>query len=918
MSAIIDAIEDFIDDVIEAVEDLVQVVWDAIVEPILEPIFGIFGIVDETVVTVQHLSSAVYDTNTTNVVSAGLTRAVMKKIETDTSYFPNYMEQIYKTKAQIRAYYRYGDLGLYTYGLPQLKIKGTIVNYNNVQDALDAEFGSTHTVLFVQSRNPRPIDWFRYTLQAAPENYKPWLNTLTATDGYGVSWDDWTLNTVTYNAGPDNFTINISRNAAEAKFWITGPKQITEGDTAVYTIWCNRTVPAGETLQINLGYSGTAVDGVDYTQVASVNMLENTDTVDVSIVTAETANADRNYTISISSIPNTGGVFEEVTIHTPNSVFTTITDDDTLQLTMPDIFVDEANTTIIIPVKLEQTAPSGAFTVNYAFTDLGTTVGGTDYDNTTGTLNFAGTVGEVQNISVDIFADIVDDDFEQFEVSLTNLVSSDVIDITAVSTVTIRDGTSDPAPTTIVVPNTSITKPNYVRESSLIVQYEDDFEPPGEYRWWIYPHSDLTYDLLPTTQTISNLEMLPMAILRKNKQSINVSPGEGSPLYLSTKQLMARASLQLSEFLDAINSNPDIGVVDDAYLNFSVSPKHTNRVVSKILWLQWYAMVVEAGLSSNKAEYTATISIGDIENAIVWTQHTYAFGNVGVVTTEGEYIHSSLGTTLTIQYQRTATEYDEIVLSNLNGMAAINYQTYHEVALFNLEDNEFTIPLSWDIFKDLSAEEQMEVLQYIVRVSFNAINITELEWYETAAFFELLEFAAIVVTVITLGSTSSFLQFGLALVETYVINLAIAELIIYVAELTGNEELAALVGVIAAVYLSDPTKFSFDQLLQADQLIDLSTDFAENLQFVENIEAQQLAEDLYAAAEESRERVEEAMQNQEGAKAVGVDSQFLIALQSVDTTYFPAIQGQYNYDQLYNYDSLVGNWHSQTLQTGVT
>ncbi len=464
----------------------------------------------------------------------------------------------------------------------------------------------------------------------------------------------------------------------------------------------------------------------------------------------------------------------------------------------------------------------------------------------------------------------------------------------------------------------NITKPNYVRESSIIVRYSDDADPPGQFYWWIQPHSDTTYDLRPQTQTLSQLEMLPMAILRKNKTTIDSAPGPGTPQYDTTRLLMQRAGLVMEDFLDAINGNPDIADVDDAFLNFSVSPKDTNKVVSKILFLQWFALIVTSGLQSNNNEYTATIREGDIDNAIVWSSHQYNFNVSGVATTEGEYIHSTSGTNLTIRYQRTATEYDEILVNGLNGMAAINYQTYHEVALFNMADDEFTIPLSWDIFKDLTAEDQMEVLQYIVRLNFNAINITTIEWYETQDFFDFLEFAAIAVSIFTLGSATSFLDAALILVEQYVVNYAIGELIIFVAEVTGNEQLAALAGVVAAVYLGDPKNFSAKEMLQADQLLDLATDFSSNLQFLENIEAQELAEDLLEAAEESKERLEEVIDNEPDAKSVGIDSNFLIALQSVDTNYFPAIEGQYNYDQLYNYDSLVGSWNDQQLQIGVT
>jgi hypothetical protein len=110
MSAVLDAVEDAFNSVIDAIEDLVQAVWDAVVEPILEAVFALFGIEDETVVTVQHLSSPIYATNLEDVYQAGIVRAVIAKVKTETSFFPNYMEQIFKTKGRLRAYFRYGEL----------------------------------------------------------------------------------------------------------------------------------------------------------------------------------------------------------------------------------------------------------------------------------------------------------------------------------------------------------------------------------------------------------------------------------------------------------------------------------------------------------------------------------------------------------------------------------------------------------------------------------------------------------------------------------------------------------------------------------------------------------------------------------------------------------------------------------------
>jgi hypothetical protein len=932
MSAVIDAIEDAVDSAIDTIESVVDNAWETLVLDPLEAVMGIFGIEDETVITIQKISIPLFETNTTDVVKAGITRAILKKIKTDQSYFSAYMQEIYLTKAQVQAYYRYAETGQYYAGFPTSTIDSKIADLVAIGDALDVEFGSTHTVIEVGDRRPKGNDYFKWEMQTA-NAYKPWLNTLTHTDIYGTSYDDWQYGSAVYNSGPDDWTINISRTAEEAQFWIQGPGQITEGDTATFTIKSNRTIPVGETMVIGLVYTGTGTDGVDYTGVASVNMLESTDQITVDIVTAETGSAGLNFIITIDSLDNNPSIFETVTINAQDSVTCTITDDDTLRLTVNDVIVDEANTTITIDVKLELAAPSGAFSVDYNFTDLGSITGGVDYDNTTGTLNFAGTVGEVQSFTVDIFTDVVDDDREQFQIFFENSTDLDSIDISVISTVTIIDGTLDPVAGTAVLADT-ITKATYIKESSLIVTYSDDNDPPGQFWYWIYPYSAGTYSgLKPVVRRVDGLEMLPMVILRKNKVGIDVTPGTGSNTYITSRMAMMRLNMKIEDFIDNFNANPDIDDVDDAYFHFSIQPNDNHPLVSKLLYLAWFDTLVFVGLDTNLNEYVATYQEGDINNAIIWEGFTYTTDIVGVQTTEGDYtrtivpavyVSGDLTETakLNLYYQKTATEYDHIQLRGLNGTSAINYGSYHEMAFFKLGDTEFTIPLSANTFFQLDATEQMEVYQYLLRLDFHAINITHLEWYETEDFLDLFEFAmiiiSVVITVISFNAATSFVAGLWSVFQSYIIAYAIGELVMFIGEVTGNEFLAAAIGAVVAVYVSNPKMFTGDFMMQADTLLDLTSNYVDNISMLEGIETQEKIKEIEETLKEAQDKLDAEKERRNDIEAVAVDSNFMIALQSVDVQRITAIQGQYSYDSLFDYDSLVGKYVDTRLTLNQT
>ena len=931
MSAVIKAIKNVLSSVWDAFTDVVKAVWDAVVEPVLEEIFSWFGIEDETIVNVQRISSRVYGTNTTDVYQAGVSRAVMNKIRTNTDFFPNFMQQIFRVKGQLRSYFRFGQLELFFNGLPEMVIQGTFINFDDVQIALDETFGSTHTVLSAVSRNPTEFQFYFFELKET-HNYKAWLNTLTFTDTlYGAEREGWFVTNIELNAGPNTYTITVSRSMETAEFFIYGPDQITEGETATYTIRSNRVVPNNEQITIGFTYAGTAVDGVDYTQVASVIMPENTDEVTVDLVTLDTANANRTMAITIATLDNTGGVFEHVNINALDTVTTVITDDDSLLLTMGDQLVVESDITITIQVKLGAAAPSGAFTVDYNFTDLGGITGGVDYDNTPGTLSFAGNADEIQEIEVDIFADVADDDLEQFEVFLENSSDVDGIDISAVAKITILDKTGDPSPGTTLIFDSFLRDPAFVKEDSLIVTYSDDSEPTEQFHFWVQPHSDPTYDLAATHSTIDDLEMMPMAIIRKEKTQWDVLHAPGSPEFLTTRMLFARIGLDINEFLFATGSNPDISQIDDTYLNFSVGPNDVNPVVSKILWLQWEQILITSGLQSNVDSLSATIKEGDIENAIVWSGHSIEFARPGSVTDVGAYTHIVAGNTLTMQFQKIAGFYDEIIMTNLNGMTSINYQTFHEVALNTLDDDNFTVPVSWKIFNEVPAREQMEVFQFLCRCDMNAVVITHLEWYETEAFFELFEFVLVIVLIVVTvlsfgtalqGATSIYAGF-LAIVDVLVTSWAIGELIIFIAEASGSAFLAAVVAVYLAIKFGD-TKFleELGEMVLADQLTAIVTNFADDflvayleldaLETVAEIEALQLT------IKEETERLEELAAHRPDTSALTDNFNFIPAVQSPDSSTFAAIQSQYDYDSLYSYDSIISRYHEQQLQIGVT
>ncbi|SDI73683.1 retention module-containing protein [Pseudomonas abietaniphila] len=132
---------------------------------------------------------------------------------------------------------------------------------------------------------------------------------------------------LTTNPAPAVTTITDTIDTTVAT--ITGSTQVTEGQTATYTISLSN--PAQTEVTVNLTYSGTAADGSDYTKVVSVKIPAGASsaTFDLATLNDTIPEGVENVTVSIGGI--TGGNFENVVVSGTNgSVTTTIVDNDAL------------------------------------------------------------------------------------------------------------------------------------------------------------------------------------------------------------------------------------------------------------------------------------------------------------------------------------------------------------------------------------------------------------------------------------------------------------------------------------------------------------------------------------------------------------------------------------------------------------
>ncbi|MFO1221326.1 MAG: Calx-beta domain-containing protein, partial [Burkholderiaceae bacterium] len=217
---------------------------------------------------------------------------------------------------------------------------------------------------------------------------------------------------------------------------LNGPTTVTEGTSGSYTL--SLTSAAQTDVTVNLAYSGTATNGVDYSGVATVTIPAGSTSATFTLPTTNDALDEANETIVVSLDSVSGGGFEAIAVNPgASSVTTTIVDNDpTPSLAIDDVTVNEAAGTATFTVTLS--AASGQ-TVSVAYaTGGGTATAGSDYTAVSGTLTF--TPGVVtQTITVPIVNDTATESSEAFNVTLSGAVNATIADATGVGTIIDND-----------------------------------------------------------------------------------------------------------------------------------------------------------------------------------------------------------------------------------------------------------------------------------------------------------------------------------------------------------------------------------------------------------------------------------------------------------------------------------------------
>ena len=199
---------------------------------------------------------------------------------------------------------------------------------------------------------------------------------------------------------------------------------VSEGDSgttnATFTVTLNAAVQGGFTVPVTSA-SGSATSGSDFTAIPGGTTLSftgtagETRTISVPVIGDTTLEANETFSVNLGTPSNTAVTLAD------SSGTGTINNDDSASIAINDVSVTEGNagsTNATFTVTLSGSV-QGGFSVPVS-SQSGTATPGSDYTSLPGgqNLNFAGTAGETQTVTVLVIGDTMLEPNEDFFVNL--------------------------------------------------------------------------------------------------------------------------------------------------------------------------------------------------------------------------------------------------------------------------------------------------------------------------------------------------------------------------------------------------------------------------------------------------------------------------------------------------------------------
>ena len=330
--------------------------------------------------------------------------------------------------------------------------------------------------------------------------------------------------------------------------------------------------------------------------------------------------------------------------------------------------------------------------------------------------------------------------------------------------------------------------------------FHAEYTVGGVTKYWEYRIGAGTYSALDEIYEdgyTGNGSFFPWVYFRYNAVSMDAAPESAE--YLHSKKLFETLGGNYAEIAEAINANPDIGQVQQAFLYAAVPALSSNKVDSEYLFKFFATAFINEGgtlTATSRAAFNADIDnvvfiphanvIRDARMRTVLSHHgiwkrvvTGVIGSVGfykneagILTLHTEYADGSGGLfalprNVSSHYymkQISETHYEEIQVLGLTLKYHV-YGGYMTVGNAGTGAQILLIPLDMSIVETFGLLQREELYARSLHYVFNSMEMVEVEWYESEFFSSILLVAGIALTVVSVGVGLKAISAAIALGE---------------------------------------------------------------------------------------------------------------------------------------------------------
>lgn len=275
-----------------------------------------------------------------------------------------------------------------------------------------------------------------------------------------------------------------------------------------------------------------------------------------------------------------------------------------------------------------------------------------------------------------------------------------------------------------------------------------------------------------TIYTQGNIDVTAIIPMKEN----NVIVNEDNKL----KRVLKKLNLSHEQLVESLD-NPDL---DAAYLMTALDTNIDDDIHNRVMF-QMFDLITEGSGS-------ITISISELD--LLYSFNIDKTTHSGVISDVGTYTRlAATSSGVTLYYQGSATEYQEIVISDYLSRYTISGNTLQSG--FNSPDNRLVIPI--DIFNSLRYRDWVHIYERSLCMLGYAVEVVEIKWYETAAFGFLLQIVGFVLALPSGGASLTFVE----IVKALAINFLIAQVVVFLADVIGGD-LGAIIAAVVAIYFA--------------------------------------------------------------------------------------------------------------------